>query len=692
MAVSLSIAITQNSQSVDNNTSNVTVKVNVSWTYGSFNRTEKSGYLIIDGTKYTFTSTFNENQSTSGSQTLFTKTVNISHNSDGSKTLSTSASFTTGVSSGTITATASKVLTTIPRKSTLTASNGTLGTAQTLTVTRKSTNFTHTITYKCNTASGTIVTKSSDTSINWTPPLTLSSQNTTGTSVSITFTITTYNGNTSLGSNTKTISCSIPASVKPSVSLTITDSMGYESTYGNPIKGLSKFKVVVSPTLAYGSAIASYNTNINGTTYTSASFTTGVIKSSGANSISTTIKDRRGRTATATASKTVLDYVDPVVAVLTVHRCNEDGTENEQGEYVLVTFNCEVTPLNDKNTATYTLYYKKSSDTEFTEVGLDEYLNNYSLTNQTYIFPADSSSSYDVKLTITDNFKTTTRATTASTGFTLIHFRSDGTGLGIGKLGEVENGLDIGLDAVFRKPVYGKVMGVDRLPAVPSNSNFNDYIETGCWAVHSNAIAATITNIPVQKAGRLEVISSTGEGIRVTQWSYIRQRFTPYDSSEAVWERDITRSSDNVWRYYDWYRSTLSKTKSEEIYHGQKVLWGDDLTSGMYMTDGHTATLAEKVSEQPNGIVLVFCYYNGTSDTNWGFQSFFVPKQVVALEPGDGHTFNLTNGKFGSIGTKYLYINDNRIVGHVDNNASGTAGSGITYNNARFVLRYVIGV
>lgn len=691
MAVSLSIAITQNSQSVDNNTSNVTVKVNISWTYGSFNRTEKSGYLIIDGTKYTFTSTFNENQSTSGSQTLFTKTVNVSHNSDGKKTLSASASFTSGVSSGTITATTSKVLTTIPRKSTLTASNGTLGTAQTLTISRHSSGFTHTITYKCGTASGTVATKSSSTSISWTPPLTLSSQNTAGTSVSVTFTITTYNGNTSLGSNTKTITCTIPASVKPSCSVAVTDATGYENTYGNPIKGLSKFKVTVTPTLAHGSPIASYSVYANSATYTSASFTTGVLRSSGTMSVSATVKDKRGRTGTATVSKTVLDYLEPVVAVLTVYRCDEDGTEHDQGEFVKVNFTAEVTALNSKNKALYTLYYKKSADTEFTEVGLDELQNKYSV-NSSYIFPADSNSSYDVEFTVTDNFKTTKRTTSASTASTLIHHRADGTGLGLGKLGEVENGVDVGLEVCLRNPVYGKVMGLDRLPAIPAESNFNDYIETGCWAVHSNAIAETIENIPVPRAGRFEVISATGEGIRVTQWSYIRQRFTPYNADNAVWERDVTRSADNVWRFYDWYRTTLSKAKSEEIYHGQKVLWGADMASGMYMTNGHTANLSEKVSEQPNGIVLVFCYYNGTSDTNWGFQSFFIPKQLVSLESGDGHTFQLTNGKYGTVGTKYLYINDDKIVGHVDNNASGTSGTGLTFNNAKFVLRYIIGV
>lgn len=119
MAVSLYISIAQNSQNIANNTSNVTVYVTASWTYGSYNNLQKPGWVKIDGTTYNFTSSFNTNQTTSGSKTLYSKTLNISHNNDGSKTLAVSASFTTGVSSGTITASASKELTKIPRAATI---------------------------------------------------------------------------------------------------------------------------------------------------------------------------------------------------------------------------------------------------------------------------------------------------------------------------------------------------------------------------------------------------------------------------------------------------------------------------------------------------------------------------------------------------------------------------------------------
>lgn len=132
-------------------------------------------------------------------------------------------------------------------------------------------------------------------------------------------------------------------------------------------------------------------------------------------------------------------------------------------------------------------------------------------------------------------------------------------------------------------------------------------------------------------------------------------------------------------------------TATEEFIHREsKILWGEDLTSGMYMTAGDTINLVEAVSAQKHGIVLVFCIYNGTDDTNHNWQSFFVPKQLVALSTS-GHTFVLGSGKFTYTGTKYLYINDTSISGHDDNNLTGS-NNGITYANDKFVLRYVIGV
>ena len=61
MAVSISMNIVQNSQSIENNISNVTVEVYAHWTRGSYNaQTAPDGYpdargtVSIDNVQYTF--------------------------------------------------------------------------------------------------------------------------------------------------------------------------------------------------------------------------------------------------------------------------------------------------------------------------------------------------------------------------------------------------------------------------------------------------------------------------------------------------------------------------------------------------------------------------------------------------------------------------------------------------------------
>ena len=120
-----------------------------------------------------------------------------------------------------------------------------------------------------------------------------------------------------------------------------------------------------------------------------------------------------------------------------------------------------------------------------------------------------------------------------------------------------------------------------------------------------------------------------------------------------------------------------------------KVLW----SGGWYMTSGHTATLSESISSQANGLVLVFSRYSSSTAQDYNFNTIFVPKSQVANHSGAGHNFIMTtDGTFSVMASKYLYINDTSIVGHDNNNKTGTGASGIVYTNNGFVLRYVIGV
>lgn len=445
------ITIVQNSQNITANTSNVTVRVRVYRTNTGYT-TYGTGSVacVINGKTYTSTISSSQKITNSGIN-LFSKTLNIAHGSDGVKNLTVKAS----ISHERFTASShsySHALTTIPRKSTLTVANGTLNTSQTLTVVRKSTSFTHTIVATCGGSTSTICTKSTSTSITYTPPLSFANQNTTGTNLSVTYMITTYNGNTSIGSNSYTVTCAIPSNVKPSCKISVSDPTGYASTYGGYIKGKSKIKVEIKPTTSYGSAIASYNTSANGSKYTASVFTTGVITATGKLTITSTVTDRRGRSGTASTTITVLAYSNPNVSKLAVSRCNEDGTANQEGSYVKVTFNASITNLNSKNTATYMLQYKKTSESAYgSAITLSSYANQYSVSNGMYVFAADPDVSYNVRITAKDNFTSGSRTTNVSTAFTLIHFSAGGTGIAIGKIVEKENLFDVGLPVRFRE-------------------------------------------------------------------------------------------------------------------------------------------------------------------------------------------------------------------------------------------------
>lgn len=539
-------------------------------------------------------------------KTLASGSRSIPHNADGTRTFDYSFSqqfaITFGGSNiGTISGSGSGTLDTIPRSSSLTIANGTLGTAQTLTIKPLYSETKHKITYKLPSGTtgyiaGSSSTYASGTSISWTPPLDFATQNKLGTNVTFTVYLKTFtSGGVQLTDKAYTVTMAIPASVKPSCTISVWDA---EDVYGGLftayLKGLSRLHVKVTPTLAYGSEIASYSVSANGVTYTSAEFTTDFLKSSGTLTISATVTDKRGRKGTATTTITAWDYKPPVVSRLTAQRCDDDGTLNDQGAFVLVTFTASTTALNGENYVSYTLKYKKTTESNYTLVSMDgsdstpNLENMYEVTDVTHIFAADTESSYDVRLEVQDFDSPTTRSTIVSTAFCLMEWNPDKKSVSIGKGVEENELFDVGISARFNKPVYGKVLGMDRLPAIPENSDLNNYMEPGCYAVQSNAIAESCANIPVDRAGRLEVWSATGEGVRLEQWSYLRQRFIPYNSANSVWEREITRSSDNVWRYYDWWQSSLTPIAAGKVYDKAAITIALNANTTLGVVDEYT--------------------------------------------------------------------------------------------------------
>lgn len=457
----------EQSQSVENNTTTITWRM--------YHTAGSSGY-ITSGVQKDWSVTIN-GQKFSGknsvgidnneTRTLASGTATITHNDDGTKTFSYSFTQAYEINFngwiGDISGSGSGTLDTIFRASQPscitwpdhTQNVGEFGDEIPIHMNRKSSSFTHTVRYQFGEQSGTIATGVTN-GITWVIPLTLMNLITNATKGSGTIYVDTYNGNTFIGTKYCGFTATVPSSVKPSCSISVSDPTGNLAKYGSYVKGLSKFSVAITPTLAYSSGIKTYSATANGSKYTAASFTTGTLKTIGTLTVSATVTDGRGRSGSSSKSFTAIDYTAPSVTKLTVRRCNYDGTLNDNGDHVQAVFSAIVTPLGNKNTATYTLKYKKITESEFTSVELAPISNAYSVTDYVYVFAADTGSSYNVEVVVSDNHYGATRATSASTAFTLMHFGADGESVGILKVAERPGCLDIGGDTYMNgHALYG---------------------------------------------------------------------------------------------------------------------------------------------------------------------------------------------------------------------------------------------
>lgn len=334
---------------------------------------------------------------------------------------------------------------------------------------------------------------------------------------------------------------SLPGSVKPSCTYSITDPTGYLSKYGGYVSGKSKFCIAISPSGIYGSSITSCEIRLtDGSAYTATAspwtITTEEIPIG--LSIHLYVTDSRGsryyEQIVLDGDPTVYTYTAPAVGTLTATRCKADGTVDHYGEYVKVTYATAVHPLGGNNSAVYVLKYKKASATTYTTVTLSGHDDKWNASG-TYIFAADTGSVYDVQLTATDDFNAITKGVTAPTSFVLMHFNQSGTGVGFGKISELDNVMDAGM----RTRHMGGLLHV----VIPTGTNLNTVTTPNTYA-GLDASSAGYSNCPITSgAFTLEVLSAGGDDKTITQ------RLTAcINGSRIVYERHYTASgSSYVW-------------------------------------------------------------------------------------------------------------------------------------------------
>ena len=428
------------SQSVANNKSTLSLALYIyDGTGESYNQAANSCYYTIQGTR-----TYNPYSYTDAQKNtwikLGTKTVEVAHAADGTGSVTLSADWHSGFTSqwtpASLSLSQSVTLPTIPRASTMTVSNGTLGTELNMTISRASSSFTHTITYTCGSASGTITSKTSSTSVSWSnPPVALAAQDTKASAVTVTLTLDTYNGSTKIGSKTYTIKMTVPASVKPTVgTLRVSCPQEHVTTYGGYVQGKSTVEVEApTVTLGQGSAIVSRQIKI-GTkqTINAASGTSATLQETGTVTITYTVTDERGRSGSNTTTITVQPYAAPQITTCTAVRCQQDGTEDAaNGTNIKVAWAASVSSLGGSgNSGTAKLYWRETGDSSWTE---EEPLSG--LSGDKILDSKSTSKSYEVYITVTDSLGTVSRAITVrvASGRVLFATTPEMDGLSLGR-------------------------------------------------------------------------------------------------------------------------------------------------------------------------------------------------------------------------------------------------------------------
>ena len=443
--------VRQNSQSIEDNKSNITVKLllkrNDGYTASAYNLNESSNTAVL---KVSGKEKVNKNLTidtrNSVTVTLATWTGDVSHTDDGSLSLNISGSFTMGGTSltgGSVSG--SFNCTDIPRASTLTLSKTSLAPLDSVGATIKSASsgFSHKIKWYLGEASVTHSISAGVLSDTFTVPLSWSEEITNSKSGNISVVLATYKGTKKIGTKTYSLKLVIPSTEEflPGFEL-VTERIdnSVPSEFGEYVSGKSQIRLnIESLTLKHGAKAYSYTARVGSSSKATLPATFD-LTTSGEISVSVTLKDSRGFSVTKSTKINVLNYSAPSIQINSIYRCDESGNKTTQGTHLLSNLKWVYSSLNEKNIPCVTYKYKKAGTDSFSGevktvestsiLGNGEFLNN---------------SSYILAFKITDSITTENDFVEVPVPSSDIPFniRRGGKGAGFGCYAENDNELSV---------------------------------------------------------------------------------------------------------------------------------------------------------------------------------------------------------------------------------------------------------
>ena len=215
-----------------------------------------------------------------------------------------------------------------PSKSDVSATNGYIGSPLTISITRYSTAFTHTLKYTFLNASGTIATKTSATSVSWTPDISLCNQIPASLQGACTITCETYDGTVLVGSSTYSMALYVPkwVQLEPQAGCAVVSpyNVGTRAeSIAAFVQGYSKAEASIntakiSTAKSYGATPKSYRFSFEGISIDAAPYRTGLLTTAGTKKITCYITDTRDRTTSIDVEFTVHAYAAPKLSDISI--------------------------------------------------------------------------------------------------------------------------------------------------------------------------------------------------------------------------------------------------------------------------------------------------------------------------------------------------------------------------------------
>lgn len=331
-----------------------------------------------------------------------------------------------------------------------------LGETVTIYTNRKSTKYTHTITYTLGGETETIATGVA-ASCDWTPPTSLA-EKVPAAGAACTITVTTLYKKTEKGSNTARVTLRPPEGAAP----TVTDGWisAARDNGGIPginawVVGYSRVKITFDPNKVsgnFGAEITEFSIQYDAETIRAAdnAATTKALVGTAA-TILCTARDDRGNTTTEAVTVEALSYAPPTITDASVYRCDDALLAADDGKHIAALATAGCTGLDGENTVTLTAAYKALDAADY---GTETPLQSGAAGMVTGSADVDTMQSYMVRLTATDKLGNSAVYTrTVPTKAVTFHLKSGGKGAAFGKYAETEDLLDCQWNAKFAKSV-----------------------------------------------------------------------------------------------------------------------------------------------------------------------------------------------------------------------------------------------